>query len=284
MTATIDYDELVERVRTAAPRQGLIRMVAEPPAGDGRTLEGYFAKYGSRAEIDSWEGHFTEELAGGSLEKTVREQQGKLQMLFNHGFDPSIGKKPLGPITELRADETGGFVRARVSDTSYGNDILTLIADGAIDGMSFRMTIPKGKDDWQFPSRSQARSGALPHRTIREAQLDAELGPVTFPAYEATTLGVRSRADLEAWENAPAETRAKIRDLLRAGIPDLSALDGYDGRNSTPEPGAGSSANEPGSTHSTALTATQRAQARRARSRARGIEPHAEAVRDQGAA
>jgi hypothetical protein len=46
----------------------------------------------------------------------------------------------------------------------------------------------------QKPGRSTYNPKALPERTIREAKV-MEFGPVTFPAYEGATAGVRSLTD-----------------------------------------------------------------------------------------
>jgi hypothetical protein len=67
------------------------------------------------------------------------------------------------------------------------------IAGGAIDGMSFRFRVTR--EEWDD-------SGPLPVRTIKELDL-FELGPVVFPAYESTSVGVRSLlADLDETQRA----------------------------------------------------------------------------------
>ena len=73
------------------------------------------------------------------------------------------------------------------------------IAGGAIDGMSFRFRVTR--EEWD-------ETGDIPVRTIRELDL-FELGPVVFPAYEATSVGVRSLlADLD-----PTQRTALLSDL-----------------------------------------------------------------------
>jgi Caudovirus prohead protease./Transcription factor WhiB. len=60
-------------------------------------------------------------------------------------------------------------------------------------GSSFRFTV--GADNFDAkPGRSDYNPDGLPERTIREAKV-AEFGPVTFPAYQGATAGVRSLTD-----------------------------------------------------------------------------------------
>jgi hypothetical protein len=102
----------------------------------------------------------------------------------------------------MKEDEKGLYVEVPLDDTSYNRDILASLRSGALDGMSFRMTVVAEK--WDDPDETMA----LPVRTIREIKL-YEFGPVTFPAYAATVAGVRAHAPLayEAWRSAnpPAE-------------------------------------------------------------------------------
>ena len=149
--------------------------------GDGFTLEGYAAVFGSPTEIDSWEGRFTEVIARGAFTKTIQERTPVMQ--FDHGHHPFIGSIPIAAIQTLREDARGLFVRARLHDNARVEPIRQAIASGAIDGMSFRFSVVR--DDWTAP---QGRR--LAQRNIQEVKL-YELGPVVFPAYAATTVGVR---------------------------------------------------------------------------------------------
>nr|MBP9053593.1 HK97 family phage prohead protease [Ilumatobacteraceae bacterium] len=78
----------------------------------------------------------------------------------------------------------GLFVRARMFDNPRVEPIRQAIAGGAIDGMSFRFRVTR--EEWD-----ESGDDDVPVRTIRELDL-FELGPVVFPAYEATSVGVRS--------------------------------------------------------------------------------------------
>lgn len=153
---------------------------------DGLTLEGYAAVFNDPTRIDSWEGTFDEVIAPGAFAKTIRDRKPVMQ--FDHGHDIATGSVPIGSIEDIREDRQGLFVRARLHDNARVEPIRQAIASGAIDGMSFRFRVIR--EEWD-------ESEETPVRTIREVEL-FELGPVVFPAYASTTVGVRSLlADLD---------------------------------------------------------------------------------------
>lgn len=166
-----------------APTNNLCRAVTFERTevdGDGLTLEGYAAVFGEPTRIDSWEGTFDEVIERGAFQKTLTERMPVMQ--FDHGKDIATGSVPIGAIEMIREDERGLFVRARLHDNDRVEPIRQAIASGAIDGMSFRFRVTR--ESWNKDEK-------VPQRTIREADL-FELGPVVFPAYEATSVGVRS--------------------------------------------------------------------------------------------
>ena len=146
---------------------------------DGLTLEGYAAVFNSPTLIDSWEGRFEEVIERGAFAKTIESRTPVLQ--FDHGTHPLIGSIPLGTIKTLREDSRGLFVRARLSDNWLIEPIRDAIRDGAVNGMSFRFRVIIDEIDNQTDP---------PLRTLKEVSMP-ELGPVVFPAYEDTSVGVR---------------------------------------------------------------------------------------------
>ena len=180
-----------------APKALLTRAASFQPSqsGDGFTLEGYAAVFDAPTLIDSWEGRFTERIARGAFTKTLGERKPVVQ--FDHGKDIATGSVPIAAIEAIREDEHGLFVSARMFDNPRVEPIRQAIAGGAIDGMSFRFRVVR--EDWADPGRSD---DGTPERTIRELEL-FELGPVVFPAYDATSVGVRSLlADLDEVQRA----------------------------------------------------------------------------------
>lgn len=193
--------------RLDAPREDLIRMTTALRAeNDGNTLVGYAAVFNKWTEIDSWEGKFKERIAPGAFKKTLTERGAQVKVLFNHGMDPSIGDKPLGKPSRMEEDTKGLAVEVPLDDTSYNADIKALLRSGALDGMSFRMTVVRDKWD-----KLDGAKGVLPERTIEEVRL-YEFGPVTFPAYAATKAGVRAHAPaaFDAWRTSTAAAETVI--------------------------------------------------------------------------
>ncbi len=216
------------------PRDDLTREVSfqVEPSNDGLTLEGYAAVFNTPTRIDSWEGTFDEQIAQGAFSKTLSERTPVLQ--FDHGKHPLVGSIPIGAIQSLSEDTHGLHVRARLHDNWLVQPVRDAIREGSIDGMSFRFSVVKEN----FIAGAEA-----PMRTINELKL-YELGPVVFPAYESTTVGVRSRfTELLADPDARSElARALLlgTSLTEAGIAtsDEAASD------REPQPHSGLSQNE----------------------------------------
>jgi len=193
-SATVPGSERADR----PPRDNLVRSVmpgVELRAEDDAkpTLFGHFAVFDQWTEIDSaFEGHFMERLAPGAFLKSISEKRDRIRVLFQHGQDPQIGNKPLGPIAELREDKIGAYYEVPLSDTSYNRDLTQLLRDGLL-GASFRFSVMK-EDFRKSASKSPYNPDGLPERTIQEVDL-MEFGPVTFPAYASATAGVRSDTD-----------------------------------------------------------------------------------------
>lgn len=200
------------------PREDLIRMSTEirvdyDPTGN-RTLVGTPIVFDVWTEINGWEGRFKERIDAGAVTKTIEERGDKIKVLFNHGFDPQIGEKPLGKpsIQDIRDDAL--HVEVPLAATSYNDDITALLEADALDGMSFRFGVIADKWD-----NLEAEDGSMPERTITELRL-YEYGPVTFPAYEATSVGVRSRSEYEEYRTRKQALNSSISVVVSGVVAD----------------------------------------------------------------
>lgn len=192
---------------------------ADADNGDGLTMEGYAAVYNTPTRIDSWEGTFDEQIKRGAFKKTIQERTPVLQ--FDHGAHPLIGSIPIGSITDLREDARGLKVAARLSDNWLIQPIRDAIASGSVDGMSFRFQVVREEwrtsdgdlitDPYEIMDRLYNADPDEPplQRTLIEVRM-AELGPVVFPAYKETTVGVRARGLASALES-DEEARRRVR-------------------------------------------------------------------------
>lgn len=166
---------------------------------DGRTLEGYAAVFDQPTIIGSYAGDFEEVVKRGAFRKTLRERKPVMQ--FDHGNDKRTGTIPIAAIEDLYEDDEGLFVRARLFDTERVEDIRQAVAAQAIRGMSFKFEVLR--DRWVDAAGVEVKSDELAkllddpgdrgpiRREIQEVKL-YELGPVVYPAYEQTSVGVRS--------------------------------------------------------------------------------------------
>lgn len=200
-----------------APRDNLTRSVPfqlerAASEGDGLTLEGYAAVFDSPTRINSWEGEFDEVIARGAFAKTLKERTPVIQ--FDHGHHPLVGSIPIAAPEVIREDTNGLYVKARLHDNWLIQPVRDAIASGSIDGMSFRFSVVKETYD---------ESGDIPLRTVQEVKL-YEAGPVVFPAYTDTSVGVRSR-EIAAILSDPSALGELARALV-LGTPDPEAADG----------------------------------------------------------
>jgi HK97 family phage prohead protease len=156
-------------------------------------MTGYFSVFDQWYGVESrWEGEFIERADPSAFTRTIAEERGQMRVLFDHGFDPTVGNKVLGPIRDLRPDAQGAWYEVPLFDTSYNRDLLPGLKAG-VYGASMRMKVLA--DDWNDrPERSNYNPRGLPERTILEASV-AEFGAVTFPASPGATAGVRSTTD-----------------------------------------------------------------------------------------
>jgi phage head maturation protease len=155
--------------------------------------------------------------------KTIKEGRDKIKVLFQHGQDPQIGDKPLGPVEMLEEDATGAAYEVPLLDTAYNRELIPGLEAG-LYGASMRFEAIRQSWD-EEPAPSRHNPDGLPERTITEARVP-EFGPVTFPAYSEATAGVRSLTDrflFDALERDPAKVR-EMFEALRMDVEDLDTL------------------------------------------------------------
>lgn len=170
-----------EREMKAETRDMRGLAVERSDSGPIAAIEGYFAVFDTKTEINSMrEGNFMEEIAPGAFAKTIADNRDSIRCLYNHGHDPNIGEKPLGPVEDLREDGHGAFYKVPLLDAQYARDI----AEGAkagVYGASFKFRAVREEfTDETEPSPDNPKG--LPIRRLVEVEL-FEFGPTPFGAY-----------------------------------------------------------------------------------------------------
>lgn len=262
------------------------RAVQTDQPNDGFTLDGYGAVFNSPTRIDSWEGRFDETIAPGAFKKSLRENTPKMQ--FDHGQHPLIGSIPIGRFDTVEEDSHGLHVVGRLSDNWLIEPVRSAISDGGITGMSFRFSVVR--DEWRDKSGALVKDpmalwdlmeskddADTPTRTLKEVRV-SEAGPVVWPAYADTTVGVRGKTfivdlgDRKSLARAAFVIDAAVRNTGDVGEDETSS-DAHDAPPSTKDEAARHS-EEPPSTSSDAEEhpsgeAVDDAQSRKSRIRAR---------------
>jgi HK97 family phage prohead protease len=249
------------------PREGLIRakqdgfaLRAADEDNGMPTLTGYAIRFGEWTRISSlFEGDFMERIAPGAAKKTLADNADNIRVLFNHGHDPSIGEKALTK-PELSEDATGLRYEGQLFDTSYNRDLLPGLESGQY-GASFKFRVIR-EQIVEAPERSAYNPDGIPERTVEDLQL-YELGPVTFPAYEGASAGVRSLTGFfalerlkgsEEFERACSEWVKANPDTVRSILVpnDLEESDDSAEQDDSPETVQKHSPSEPSVPHSDA--------------------------------
>jgi HK97 family phage prohead protease len=174
-------------------------------------LTGHFSTFGSWYEVDSvWEGRFLERVEAGSFKKTFAENRDAMRVTFNHGADPQLGDKVLGPISVLEEDSTGPRYEVPLFDTSYNRDLLPGLK-AKVYGSSFRFRVVRDELA-EKPKRADHNPEGIPERTIKEVQV-MEFGPVTYPANPEATAGIRSLTDFYVFDRFASKPE-RLRELI----------------------------------------------------------------------
>lgn len=156
---------------------------------EGRTIAGYAAVFNSLSQV-LW--GFREKIAPGAFADALGDD---VRALWNHDTGIVLGRTKSGTL-RLHEDEVG--LRIEVDPPESAAAYLESIKRGDVDQMSFGFNTLE--DDWNEDDQGQII------RTLRKVKL-FEVSPVTFPAYTATSVGVRSDEIYGFIPEIPAELR-----------------------------------------------------------------------------
>jgi HK97 family phage prohead protease len=197
--ATIDAMTTAVETRRITVNEFEIRDFGE---GDGMHFSGYAAVFNSASEPLP----FIERIAPGAFANSLSSRN-EIKMFVNHDTTRVLASKRAGTL-RLSEDAHGLRVEADLPPTTDGKDLAILMKRGDVDSMSFGFSVPSGGDTW-------SPDGAT--RELREVRLHEVSIVTAFPAYTATSAGVRSLDNLAAATGADASQLDAAITKLEAG-------------------------------------------------------------------
>ena len=160
--------------------------------GESRTIEGYFAVFGTNYEIAPG---MSESIAPGAFSRSLASND--VRALINHDTTLVLGRTKAGTL-ELRETEHGlwGRIDINPNDVDAVN-LYERVKRGDVDQCSFGFEIRSQDTD--------IREDGSIHWTLKDVEL-YEVSACTFPAYEETSISARAKErddikerEAEAW-------------------------------------------------------------------------------------
>lgn len=172
--------------------------------GEERKIAGLAAVYYDgtpETEYELWAGA-RERIMPGAFDRAIAEDD--VRGLFNHNPDHLLGRTP--KTLRLRSTSDGLEYEMTPPDTQIARDVQVNLDAGNLSGSSFAFEILE--EEWRDEGDGEVRE-------IRATRL-YDVGPVTYPAYEATTAGLRSEDGGEEARKSREKWRAAKGDGGRA--------------------------------------------------------------------
>lgn len=154
-----------------------------------RTITGLAVPYNQDANIG---GAYIERFAPGAIEDVT-----DVKLFYGH-------ETPIGVVTSGRSTDAGFEITAKVSETSLGNDVLTLMRDGALNKFSVG-----------FVPVEQTRDGQTITRTKVSLK---EVSVVPFPAYAGANITEVREESLEDVQTTITETESELETNIELDV------------------------------------------------------------------
>ena len=152
---------------------------------------------------------FRERIAPGAFDRVLSGNP-DIRALWNHNADKPLGRTRNGTL-RLEKDGLGIRIELAPPATTWGADAVESIRRGDVSGMSFAFA-PYGVNGSTW---ARGVDGVAEH-VVLDADL-FDVSPVTFPAYPATMVGIRSI------EVPDVESDSQVADEIQAPVVDAQA-------------------------------------------------------------
>ena len=191
--------EMIEERKTAMAQAERITMLAEVRAVDTNDgslkIGGYAATFNSEASGLN----FREVIAPGAFTRALSSAD-PVFLLVNHDMEGIPLASTQSGTLQLRQDKTGLYMEATLDPANpKAQELSSALRRGDMDKMSFAFTVsPDG----------QTKDAGL--RTLTDIERLYEVSVVTLPAYDSTSVGMRSAEELDL-ELAKRKLTIKIK-------------------------------------------------------------------------
>jgi uncharacterized protein len=166
---------------------------------DKPSIDGVGAVY----DQDYDNGWFIERMKPGTFKRAIDEKQ-DVRCLFNHDPNNVLGRTKSGTLRISDASDGLHYECDTNPDTRIAADVHSMIDRGDVDGCSISFVVRS--QAWREETNDKGETTYI--REIEDVDL-FDVGPVTFPAYEQTSVTARS-----LWPNGvPEEIRSHVPKL-----------------------------------------------------------------------
>lgn len=163
-------------------------------------------------------GGFREIMLPGAFKKALKDPNLEVYSLFNHDPDNVLGATANGSL-RMQENEKGLYQETdMLGDTTISRDVEAHVRTGRIHKMSFAFTV--AEEEYKVEKNQNIRY--IPENGVLRLY---DVSPVTYPAYRATELHVRSLQEDKFQEFLPALIRAeKNLPTTKEDLDQLKAL------------------------------------------------------------
>lgn len=191
--------------RLLAPSENLL--MTEPTQSEHRakqkkTIYGYAAVFG-KLSLDL--GGFVEKIKPGAFAEVLRKNELDVRCLVNHDSNLLLGRT-ISSSLRLYENRAGLlYYSDLLSADGLSEGISARVGRGDITGCSFSFIV--AEDAWKFSEKQ----GDLDERTIIKIAELFDVGPVTYPAYPDTTVGIEKKSIDRAGDTYEEEIAGRNR-------------------------------------------------------------------------
>lgn len=187
--------------------------VREGRAGEATWLGGYAAVFNSETIIQSAGERWRERIASTAFDEVL----GRADVIAAVNHDPKLvlGRNKAGTL-KLSVDGIGLRYDVKLPNTTLGRDTIENVRNGNYAGSSFKFRVVEDGLRLEQPRHASD----LPLVVIERVEDLMDVGPVTFPAYDETSVGLRDAlsallakhdACAQALKGAAARERLRLR-------------------------------------------------------------------------